>query len=77
MRDHLVVYLEVTGVGKLRPTTTRLRGLPVWGNGQSTFLNLDVRGAELVALKGLGEHLSDCTAIYTEVSTRELYSGPH
>lgn len=39
-----------------------------------TFLNLDIQGAELEALKGLSEWTS-VSWLYTEVSIRELYGG--
>jgi FkbM family methyltransferase len=36
---------------------------------------MDLQGAELLALKGLGEHLKKVSYIYTEVSHKEIYSG--
>lgn len=39
------------------------------------FLNLDIQGAELKALKGFEELLSGFTAIYTEVNEEEVYKG--
>lgn len=39
------------------------------------FLNLDLQGAELLALRGLGERISDVDYIYTEVNKREVYIG--
>jgi FkbM family methyltransferase len=37
------------------------------------FLNIDIQGAELLALKGFGELLSDIKYIYTEINTNSLY----
>ncbi|GIV44037.1 MAG: methyltransferase [Bacteroidia bacterium] len=37
------------------------------------FLNLDIQGAELLALKGLGEQISNIKFIYTEVNVDHLY----
>lgn len=39
------------------------------------FLNLDIQGAELPALKGAAKTLQSVNAIYTEISTEELYEG--
>ena len=36
---------------------------------------MDLQGAELLALKGLGNNLSSVKYIHTEVSYREMYSG--
>jgi len=36
---------------------------------------MDLQGAELLALKGLGEHLTNVKYIYTEISHKEIYSG--
>lgn len=39
------------------------------------FLNMDIQGAELKALKGMGELLKNFKYIYLEVNTKELYAG--
>lgn len=39
------------------------------------FLNLDIQGVELEALKGLGSHFSKVKWIYTEVNKKEVYVG--
>lgn len=39
------------------------------------FINLDIQGAELKALKGASKILPHLKAIYTEVSIEELYEG--
>lgn len=36
---------------------------------------MDLQGAELVALKGLGNHLQNVKYIHTEVSYKEMYTG--
>lgn len=36
---------------------------------------MDLQGAELLALKGLGEHINSLQYVYTEVSHREIYTG--
>jgi len=37
------------------------------------FLNLDIQGAELMALKGLGDLINQFDYIYTEVNIKRLY----
>ena len=39
------------------------------------FLNLDLQGAELLALRGATDILSRLDYVYTEVNARELYRG--
>lgn len=39
------------------------------------FLNLDIQGAELLALKGLGDNIESIEYIYTEVNVDYLYEG--
>ena len=39
------------------------------------FLNLDIQGAELMALEGAGDVLNNIDYIYTEVNIDELYEG--
>lgn len=39
------------------------------------FLNLDIQGAELLALQGFGEQLHYLKYIYTEINTNSLYKG--
>jgi FkbM family methyltransferase len=38
------------------------------------FLNIDIQGAELMALQGLGSRIQEFNWIYTEVNKREVYS---
>lgn len=39
------------------------------------FLNIDIQGAELLALKGMGKLLNNFKYAYLEVNTAELYEG--
>lgn len=39
------------------------------------FVNLDIQGAELLALKGFGDLLKDVKYIYTEVNTNYVYKN--
>jgi len=37
------------------------------------FINIDIQGAELLAIKGFGDTISNFKYIYTEVNTNKLY----
>ena len=39
------------------------------------FANLDLQGAELLALRGAEKYLESCRWVYTEINTEELYLG--
>lgn len=39
------------------------------------FLNIDIQGAELLALKGFGDLLNNIKYIYTEINTNTLYKN--
>lgn len=59
-------------------TTTRLDTLfatPGITLGPHWFLNVDLQGAELLALKGMGTYLDGFDYVYIEVNERELYLG--
>lgn len=42
---------------------------------KTKFVNLDIQGAELKALRGFGELLNGFDAVYTEVNSEEVYKG--
>jgi len=54
-------------------TLLKEKGIQLEGNGW--FLNADLQGAELLALKGMGDLLWKFEHAYIEVNTRELYVG--
>lgn len=39
------------------------------------FINIDIQGAELLALKGMGELLNHISYLYLEINTLPLYTG--
>lgn len=43
--------------------------------GENWFLNVDLQGAELLALRGMGTLLTRFRYVYIEVNERELYKG--
>lgn len=46
-----------------------------YGISNVDIIWMDLQGAELLALKGLGNHLQNVKYIHTEVSYNEMYSG--
>jgi FkbM family methyltransferase len=46
-----------------------------YGISNVDIIWMNLQGAELLALKGLGNHLQNVKYIYTEVSYKEMYSG--
>jgi FkbM family methyltransferase len=76
---HLIAHPEVnyTNTIKLIPQRLDFFFENVYDvfNSDLDFLNLDLQGAELKALKGLGIHLHHFKYIYTEVNKEELYKG--
>ena len=72
--DHLREHPEVTFEPSAPVFTTRLDAL-LPDTAHFDFVNVDVQGAELRALKGLGRHLDHVKWVYAEVNTRPLYEG--
>lgn len=75
---HSVEHPTVKYTGVLPMQTTRVdtllkkHGIEI-GNGW--FLNIDLQGAELLALKGMGSLLDQFTEAYIEVNVKPLYQG--
>jgi FkbM family methyltransferase len=72
--SHAENYPTVKFIESIQVTTTRLDDLfevPLPFN----FINLDIQGAELEALKGLELILHEVNWIYTEVNRKEVYVG--
>ena len=55
-------------------TTVRLDEI-IKDSDDISFVNLDIQGAELEALKGLGSKLHKVRWIYSEVNKKEVYEG--
>tara|TARA_B110000977_G_scaffold131719_1_gene167796 strand:+ start:506 stop:1252 length:747 start_codon:yes stop_codon:yes gene_type:complete len=76
LQEHQLVYPQITVVRTVEMRSTAIADLDLWDEQASdTFLNLDVQGAELNVLKGIGDRVVECQAVYCEVSFRELYQG--
>lgn len=71
---HGVDYPEIEFTEKVKVKTIRLDEL-LPKEFKFDFINLDIQGAELQALKGLGNKLNSVDWIYSEVNAKEVYEG--
>jgi len=78
LKDHLYEHPHVREVAQRPVTTITLntllleKGVPY---DRFDVMNLDIQGAELLALRGASQLLPHVKAIYTEVNIKELYEG--
>jgi len=75
---HKDCHPDVTFVDKLKMTTARIDTLikkQIIKFGDIDFINFDIQGAELLALKSMGVYLEQVTAAYLEVNKQETYKG--
>ena len=76
--SHLKHHPHVCVVGTKKYKTTRLdtfikeNNIPI---KNLNFLNLDIQGMELKAMKSMGDHISKFDYIYTEVNTEYVYKN--
>jgi FkbM family methyltransferase len=78
MDKHKEYHPHIWVDGKIKVNSKRMDTL-VKENGLNTdnydFLNLDIQGVELLAMKGFGDMISNFNYIYSEVNSGYLYSG--
>lgn len=72
--EHSIVYPDIQVVKVNQVITSRLDNV-LAKDSKFEFLNLDIQGAELQALIGLGDFLNRVNYIYLEVSNKALYKG--
>ena len=73
---HSREHPDVVFIGRQRLLATTIDELAQRGLiGRANFMNLDIQGAELLALRGGTQYLSGVDYIYSEVNERELYRG--
>lgn len=78
LAEHKNEHPEVHYVSQLKMKTRRLDTILMSIHksvADYDFLNFDLQGAELMALKGLGAEIHKAKAIYCEVNKAELYKG--
>lgn len=74
--EHLGEYPEIHFSRPQEVLTTRFCELRLLDDVQSgVFCNLDIQGAELLALRGFGHDLKKVDSIYCEVNIREIYKN--
>lgn len=72
--NHSDSYPDITFVAEIGVSTKRLDSI-IEQNEMPNFINLDIQGVELSAIKGLGSLLDAVDFIYTEVNKMEVYEG--
>ena len=73
---HANEHPEVHYLGSYRAEMQRIDDLcDLYDFEDFNFVNLDIQGAELLALKGMGGLLDSVDAIYSEVNQKSLYQG--
>lgn len=81
MKDHLTAHPDVKVVNTIELVTTTADQLASFLDLEIAlydFLNIDLQGAELMALQGFARNLAKINYIYIEVNEKELYEGcPH
>jgi len=70
---HSQYHPHVHYISTFEGTTTLLKNILPKYNIQYNFLNFDIQGAELKALKGMGEYLQKVDYLYTEVNNDYVY----
>lgn len=72
--SHADSYPDITYVSEIDVVTKRLDSI-IKPNEMPNFINLDIQGVELSAIKSLGPLLDAVDYIYTEVNKVEVYKG--
>lgn len=73
---HLAEYPDISFSQPVTRRSKRFDSLGVqFPEHSSVLVNLDIQGAELLALKGFGTYLENVRWIYSEVSLTSLYDG--
>jgi FkbM family methyltransferase len=72
--SHINSYPDITYVSEIDVSTKRLDSI-IKPDEMPNFINLDIQGVELSAIKSLGPLLDAVDYIYTEVNKVEVYEG--
>uniref|UniRef100_A0A6C0J7X9 Methyltransferase FkbM domain-containing protein n=1 Tax=viral metagenome TaxID=1070528 RepID=A0A6C0J7X9_9ZZZZ len=78
LKTHLIAHPTIHVINKKFVTTKTLDTFFSDENIDITkynFLNIDIQGAELLALKGMSKSLHNMDYLYLEVNTEELYEN--
>ena len=71
---HAKLYPDITYVSDVKVTTKRLDSL-IDANEMPNFVNIDIQGVELQAIKSLGQLVQLVDYIYVEVNKGALYEN--
>lgn len=77
-KTHLTHHPDVKFVDKIKLRTSRIDSIVITKGiniREFDFLNLDLQGAEMLALKGMGDMLRNFDFVYIELNREELYEG--
>lgn len=72
-QPHLQAHPEVKMTHKVTMKTVRLETL--LGGEEFDFINFDLQGAELMALRSMGKLMKHVSSAYLEINKRETYRG--
>ena len=72
---HSQYHPDVHYIASFQETTALLKNILPKYNIDYNFLNFDIQGAELKALKGMGEYLHNVDYLYSEVNRDHVYIG--
>ncbi len=78
LKTHLIHHPYIYTIEEIKMKTKKMSTFINENNidmNNFNFLNLDIQGAELMALKGFEEYLEKIDYIYTEVNIEELYEN--
>ena len=72
---HSQHYSGIIYVSNFKSTTSLLKNILPKYNIEYNFLNFDIQGAELKALKGMEQYLTNVDYLYTEVNNDYVYKN--
>jgi len=77
LKMHSLFYRDIVYTGRYLAKSTSLKTVldSVPDSQNLDFINLDIQGVELRALRGLGNRIQQFRIVYAEVNTLELYEG--
>ena len=76
LKTHLIEHPHIHVINKFEAKTKTIKTIYDENNinyNLYNFINLDIQGAELLALKGMGDILNNFDYIYIEINEKELY----
>jgi FkbM family methyltransferase len=71
---HAQIYPEITVVDEIKTKTSRLDSI-LDPSIHFDFVNIDIQGAELQAIKSLGDRIHHVKCVYTEVNHEDVYEN--